>query len=216
MSASIIYENEKSGHQISYETASVSCYGYREKNDEIRYISRKMTYLPNGNILDFTSLAICPPLERKDYKCTCFSFYDFYEEDQFNIRRGYKIVKGEENVEYFRELSGSKNMEQLINRNKEYVALIKHIERKTEISCLDDDDKVLWYILLHLVYNKKHKEVLEYTRVMDMEELIKRNREYVVLIKHIERKTKTVLLDDDDKVLKEARNNFEKAKKKRF
>ena len=30
-----------------------------------------------------------------------------------------------------------------------------------------------------------------------------RNKEYVALIKHIERKTKTVLLDDDGKVLKE-------------
>jgi len=36
-----------------------------------------------------------------------------------------------------------------------------------------------------------------------------RNKEYVALIKHIERKTKTVLLDDGDKVLKEAMNNLE-------
>ena len=30
-----------------------------------------------------------------------------------------------------------------------------------------------------------------------------KNKEYVALIKHIERKTKTVLLDDDGKVLEE-------------
>jgi len=106
MSASIIYENEKTGKQISYETASVSYYGYRDKTREDRYISKKIKYLPNGNILDFESLAICPALERKDYPFKSFCFYDFYEEDQYNFRNGYKIVKGEENVEYFQELSG--------------------------------------------------------------------------------------------------------------
>ena len=128
MSDSIIYENEKTGKQISYETASISYYGYRDKTREDRYISKKITYLPNGNILDFESLAICPALERKDYPFKHrFRFYDFYEEDQLNFRNGYKIVKGEENVEYFRDLSGfsRKDLEYALKHTsvstKEYV-----------------------------------------------------------------------------------------------
>ena len=107
MSDFIIYENEKTGIRISYAT-----YGYHDKtfgyHDKTSKVS-KLTYLPNGRILEVESLASCPVLERKGYpfKHPCFRFYDFYEEDQLNFRNGYKIVEGEENVEYFQyELSG--------------------------------------------------------------------------------------------------------------
>ena len=92
MSDSIIYENEKTGKQIKYWCGTVAPKVF------------KITYSRKQMVLEFEELAVCPVSERKDYPFT--RFYDFYEEDQLNFRNGYKIVKGEENVEYFQELSG--------------------------------------------------------------------------------------------------------------
>ena len=113
MSDSIIYENEKTGKQIKYWYGTVAP------------IIFKTTYSRKQMVLECEELAVCPVSERKDYPFT--RFYDFYEEDQHNFRNGYKIVKGEENVEYFRELSGfsRKDLEHALKHTsvstKEYV-----------------------------------------------------------------------------------------------
>jgi hypothetical protein len=96
MSDSIIYENEKTGKQIKYWYSRLLILAPPKVF--------KITYSRKQMVLEGEELVVCPVSERKDYPFT--RFYDFYEEDQLNFRNGYKIVKGEENVEYFRELSG--------------------------------------------------------------------------------------------------------------
>ena len=122
MSDSIIYENEKTGIRISYAAG-------RRRHSKLRPVGKTTYYhkagLLNGKRIEYEELAICPVSERKDYSFT--RFYDFYEEDQLNFRNGYKIVKGEENVEYFQELSGfsRKDLEHALKHTsvstKEYV-----------------------------------------------------------------------------------------------
>ena len=124
MSDSIIYENEKTGKQIKYWYSRLLILAPPKVH--------KITYSRKQMVLEGEELVVCPVSERKDYPFT--RFYDFYEEDQLNFRNGYKIVKGEENVEFFRELSGfsRKDVEHALKHT--YVSTKEYIRKFSKLN----------------------------------------------------------------------------------